>query len=52
MDRLELHDRRDPVGRDTPPDGEELAKPVLLCALPNQKEVMQDVNEAVFVDRN
>ena len=34
MDRLESHDCREPVGRDTPLDGKELAGPVLLGALP------------------
>ena len=33
-----------------PPDGEELTGPVLVGALPNHKEGVQDGNEAIFVD--
>ena len=49
MDRFELHNCREPVFRDFPLDVKELAVPVFLGALPNQKEGVQDGNEAVFV---
>ena len=48
--RLELHDHGDPIGRDISLDGKDFAGPVLVDALPNSKEGVQDRNEAVFVD--
>ena len=50
IDFLESHNRVEPIGRDLPPDGKELTGTVLAGALPNQKEGVQDENEAVFVD--
>ena len=50
MDILEPHDRRERIGRNLAADGEELAGPVLVDALTNLKEGVQDGNEAVFVD--
>ena len=49
MDRLDLHDRREPAGRDSPLDGKDLAGPVLVGALPNQKDGVQDGNKSVLV---
>ena len=49
MDSLESHDRGGPNGRDIPPDGEELAGPVLVGGPPYPKEGVQDRNKAVFV---
>ena len=50
MDCLESHNRGEPVGRDIPPDGKEVARTVLVDAIPNQKEGVHNKNEAVFVD--
>ena len=50
MDILEPHDRRERIVRNLAADGKELAGPVLVDALANLKEGVQDRNEAVFVD--
>ena len=50
MDRLELHYQGEPVGQVLFLDGKELTGTVSVGALPNQKDGVQDRNEAVFID--
>ena len=49
MNRLEPHNRGDPIGSNLAAEGKDLAKPVLVGALTNLKEGVQDGNKDVFV---
>ena len=50
MDRLKPHDHGEPVGKNLAADGEDISRPVIVSALTNLKEGVQDGNEDVFVD--
>ena len=49
MDWLKSHNRREPVCWYLPLDGKDISGPVLVGAPPNQKEGVQDRNEAFYV---
>ena len=50
MDRLEPHDRGEPISRNLAAEGKNIDGPVLVGAIANLKEGVQDGNKAVCVD--